>query len=499
MKTINSVLIVLLLSLFINSIQAQDYYVKVTPSGSMDGSSWENSMDLHSALAVVESDETIWVAEGEYLPVICNPCSEEEKEISFYVPFGVDLIGGFPNNGDPNLENRDWEKYQTIFSGDIGVNGDKYDNSKTVVTSYYYLKILDGVVIENSYLGPGLSMEHGRMIRNCIFRNNEGPYGAAVKSDFSLTLENCQFYNNHASLKGGAVVVTGDFDQVVHNCIFSNNSCDGDAIWLGGPENLDILNSVFSNNTAVNGGAINLLAYQADYKISNCLFKNNMALEQGHSIFLRSANDITKVSNSIFWDDESATHTTPIVWGGTGSVEIPFELNNNLTNYSDCEHLAGESAFCGEGMIYTDENPFKDIMQNDFSLHDLSLAIDQGENLDNPLEIDLYGNQRIVNGKIDIGAVEYDPNNSSIQNNFIEFEIHPNPCSDFIRIFYDPKWTGIFSLRIYNTIGAIVKDEIFSLDGSFKLYSVSELPTGIYVLSLSNDHFAATSKLVISK
>jgi len=66
-------------------------------TGSNNGSSWANAYtDLQSALASATSGDDIWVAQGTYVPI-----TGIDQTITFNLPIGVDIYGGF-DNGDNN-------------------------------------------------------------------------------------------------------------------------------------------------------------------------------------------------------------------------------------------------------------------------------------------------------------------------------------------------------------------------------------------------------------
>lgn len=65
---------------------------------------------------------------------VYNPTADEkDREASFHLKNGVAIYGGFPAGGG-DWEDRDWETYETILSGDINNTGDLVGNSYHVVT-----------------------------------------------------------------------------------------------------------------------------------------------------------------------------------------------------------------------------------------------------------------------------------------------------------------------------------------------------------------------------
>lgn len=61
------------------------------------------------------------------------PTPGTDRTAIFRLKSGVSLYGGFAS-GETDLDQRDWEAYAIILSGDIGTLGDNGDNSHHVVT-----------------------------------------------------------------------------------------------------------------------------------------------------------------------------------------------------------------------------------------------------------------------------------------------------------------------------------------------------------------------------
>ncbi|MDP6276582.1 MAG: choice-of-anchor J domain-containing protein, partial [Candidatus Marinimicrobia bacterium] len=91
-----------------------------------------------------------------------------------------------------------------------------------------------------------------------ISNGNSADYGGAIycyygyENDVSPTIQNCIFSNNTA-LYGGALYISGG-SSLVENCIFNGNSANfGGAVWsslAGGPTNPKFVDCTFTNNIA---------------------------------------------------------------------------------------------------------------------------------------------------------------------------------------------------------------------------------------------------------
>ncbi len=217
--------------------QAQVIYVDVDATGAETGANWTDAYtDLQSALAWATAGWEVWMAEGQY-----TPTDGSDRTISFVVPDGVQLYGGF-NGTETIREERDWTLYESILSGDVGVSNDSTDNSYHVLVAngVGLTTIIDGVTIERGAARGGeppddrgagiIAIGGSPTIRNTIFfRNIIGspagglkPGGGLYAEDASPILEDCLFDGNRAN-RGGGIHFSGGI-PVVRRVRFRHNS-----------------------------------------------------------------------------------------------------------------------------------------------------------------------------------------------------------------------------------------------------------------------------------
>ncbi len=276
-------------------------YVDQDASGIESGDSWTDAhRELRDALRVVQSGDEVWIAEGTYRPTQCTGCTVDQRNIAFEYPDAVALYGGFQGT-ETQREQRDWEQFSTILSGDIGNPGDSLDNSLQVIrlADVDTFTILDGLIIEggnadesfsNGYesSGGGLFIDatfaqHGSpTLRNCIFRNNFAGGGGAFAVNGSaggtigIRFFDCTFESNSSSLGrvfsfGGAGHIFGSsaiIDASFRRCTFRNNICGND----GGA-----LSMFASIATETEANKPRLL-------IDSCLFEGNVARSTANAI-----------------------------------------------------------------------------------------------------------------------------------------------------------------------------------------------------------------------
>ena len=132
-KLMKSVLILISTSIFL-SIACQSFavqqadgsiiYVNVSDNkGPFDGKSWSTAFkDLQDAIKASNAGDQIWVAKGTYYPT-----ESANRDISFILKEGVKLYGGFRGN-ETDIEQRNWIKYITTLSANIGDKKTNIDN-----------------------------------------------------------------------------------------------------------------------------------------------------------------------------------------------------------------------------------------------------------------------------------------------------------------------------------------------------------------------------------
>ncbi len=330
-------------------------YVDSRADGANDGLNWENAFtSLQDALDIAQKGNKILVAQGLYTPDIGQDRDPGDYSLSFAIPNGAEVKGGYAGLGDANPDARDVVMYETILSGDLNSDDEgvrdvydlygemsRLDNSLHVVTAHDIdnTTLLDGFTITagNSHDGAGIQLIRSDMIISqctieknrsgrlsgdgsdgwgqgagiscfhsepallaCTFRLNfSGAWGGALHSlRGSPTVRDCFFQENSAGLEGGAI----SFDQsdgVVVDSIFQGNlSTDGGAVFVSELAECRLTNCSFMGNSVYgSGGAV--FAAGRNLDIVNGLFSGNLAFNNGAAVALVGGSGV--LTNCTFY------------------------------------------------------------------------------------------------------------------------------------------------------------------------------------------------------
>ncbi|OIN60487.1 choice-of-anchor Q domain-containing protein [Arsenicibacter rosenii] len=378
---------------------AQNKIYYVTPTGTTPAASattsWATSTsDLQGAISASQATDQIWVAAGVYKPT----STTTNRNASFALKNGVTIYGGFRGD-ETSPDDRTTinpltsQPSATTLSGDIDNNGTLTNNSYHVFyhpasLSINSTAILNGVVITggnasastpsdpNSFGGGMYNQGSSPKLINCVFQGNGGTYGAALSclGNSNPLLINCNLQSNSSPNSGGGA--------------FSDAS------------SFTLINCSVQNNQAPSGGGI-FNQGGSNPLLINCTLKDNVATTNGGAIFNQTNSNPT-VTNSVLWNN-----------GGSKT----FSGNTIMATYNLIE--AGVTGFSSSTTnLSTTVSPF--MSATSISLNACSPAINAG----NPASVtvatgpysetalpatDLTGNARINGGRIDIGAVEFQP------------------------------------------------------------------------------------------
>ncbi|WP_053002358.1 beta strand repeat-containing protein [Kordia jejudonensis] len=394
-------------------------HVNHAASGTNDGTTWNNAfVKLEDALAIATGNDQVWVAQGVYIPTTTNSNS---RKATFNVRTGTKLYGGFSGT-ETTVSERDVVNNRTILSGDL--NGDDNDTITDAEATrqdnaYHVLSMRRAIsdVLIDGFTISGGNANGGTVTWGSVITQFSDSRGAAIYlnpvvtgENVTATVQNCILEKNSATNNSvfagfgpiNAATFNRDFTGNFTNCVIKNNySLNSSAFQYQGSTGQGynaygtITNSLFYNNTSVNGSScLSLIASTANggntggmnVSVINSTFANNTGLS-GSVVEMAQASN-SRIRNSIIYNNGS---TTPFTITASGST-----VSNSIVE--------------GGQQSATDVDPlFANLTENQIILQTGSPAIDTGDNSYIPSTIinDLNGRNRYVNTTVDMGAFEY--------------------------------------------------------------------------------------------
>lgn len=327
-------------------------YVNAQATGTGSGLSWQNAFTrLELALNSTQPGVSqVWVARGTY-----RPTANTNRDSAFVMRNNLAIYGGFAG-GETTLSQRNWRVNPTILSGDIGVVGNRADNSFNVVRNNN--NALNSTAVLDGFTITGGNANKGEYV------GNRG--GGIFNRLSSPTIANCILTGNNAVEYGGAVFNEGASTQIV--------------------------NTVLAGNTAAFGGG----AYNESSTpvFINCTFAGNQVTGIGGG-FYSFGSPVATIRNSILWGNTSSIGVNASVPAVSNSiVQGGYAAGTNISTADPVFMIQPAIGLANLG---------------DLRLQACSPAINAGVNAVLPAAFsnsDLAGANRIVGANVDMGAYE---------------------------------------------------------------------------------------------
>ncbi len=277
----------------------------------------------------------------------------------------------------------------------------------------------DWSVINNRATGDGggiwansaLRATNGRIDRNSSSGSGGGYYGALA----NLFIDGTSFTNNEAGGDGGGAYASSAWDvEQVH---FENNSAANVGGGLLLTRFVRITATRFLDNSARLGGGLavsNTFGGSAVQFTVNTVFANNIASENGTSVYYNQPRPIRFVHNTLA---QVGVRTGSSIYVNTATVTV---TNSILTKYNTAIENAGGLVFSEFNLFYNNGNDtigtvatsddlvgnpnFLNATNDDFRLIKSSPAIDSGTNAG--ITRDILGGTRPEAAGFDRGAYE---------------------------------------------------------------------------------------------
>lgn len=373
-------------------------------AGSDTGMSWANAyLSLQDALKTARDCgcNEIWVAEGTYYTH--TDTDPAYYDIAFELINGIPVYGGFSGN-ETSRDSRKRLSNETILEGDI--NGDGGSDTTYIIKAVDVNEgtILDGFTLRNGYEaaiqidGGSPVIKHNKVSEN--FLN-----GIECIEQSSPDITNCQIEGNTGN-SDKAGIYCEDSDANIACCIIKDNGGHG----------IKCSNSDANITLCLIGGNTYNGIYGKDMSDTSAIvMKNNWIYKNGGSgihldYYEEEGIDSVIQNNTIVDNDdygvESPSYfevlTNCIIWGNYRSLK----WTGHNVNYSCIEggYAGGTNIISGNPLFYNDPND-----PNNYHLDVNSPCIDAGDTnfTGETGETDIDGEERVLNGRVDMGADEY--------------------------------------------------------------------------------------------
>ena len=182
---------------------------------------------------------------------------------------------------------------------------------------------------------------------DCNFENNTAAYGGAIKLDGnSITVEDCNFNENHALVDGGAFYINSKILNIFASNFTSNDAKhNGGAVYVNG-ESTTVQDSYFKSNIAIAnpevnddglGGAIYING--TSDKVRNNVFEFNVA-RNGSAIYYDESGEDLLITNNVFNKNQAWVYALPvyandIYYGESEKFGATIYGGNNIGDYDD--------------------------------------------------------------------------------------------------------------------------------------------------------------------
>ncbi|MCX7046623.1 MAG: choice-of-anchor D domain-containing protein, partial [Candidatus Sumerlaeota bacterium] len=292
-----------------------DMYVKPAPSGTGDGSSWDNATTIAPAVANVSGNGVIFMARGVHT---LNSALNIAKNVSIY--------GGFVGT-----ELRVSERSEADILGANATTITAEYKSRVMVPASITTLTLDGLCItRGQYAGGGAGVYTNNNVGNLIVRK-------------------CIFHDNNSVAGNGAAIRFNQGVVEITDCIFTSNTAwnntgsgnhaQGGALLLigisGGVVNVTLTRSVFEQNWAREGGGA-IFAEYCKLTANDCRFTANYVDSScggdfGGGAMRKQNGGKGTLNNCVFEFNESATVGGAIQNQDSNTIEINNCVFSNNT------------------------------------------------------------------------------------------------------------------------------------------------------------------------
>ena len=431
-----------------------DIYIAVDGDNNNSGLSWEEPLKT--------------IRHG-----LMKSWSNESNPITMHLASGVYSV----ETNNEYLPIRPIDHFELIGNDEVIFDADSLTNILDIVLLSNVT--IENIEIQNGYAknGGGINIEDSQVsLNNLILTNNiSETYGGGINIDNSqVSLCDLVVKNNISLFQAGGICLNKSIVNISNSIIDSNQAIMGTGGIQSLYSELNIVGSQFTGNVDENftGG---LILFYTKSDIINSTFSGNKTNGYWSGAIYAYDSVVLEVTNCVFWDeandcdilaigDDYQTYLS-VSYSSLTDGENSISIGGNV-ELKYVANIAGDPKFIGNGMY-------------PYQLDEFSPCIDMGRPDTAGLNLqalDLAGDPRIVNGRIDMGAFEWGTfagvENHNLNKENLNVSVYPNPFTLSTIIEYKLETDNYVSIKIYNSQGRLISNLVNGnqLKGRHKVY-----------------------------
>lgn len=302
--------------------------------------------------------------------------------------------GIYSGNSTYSITNSQIDKNHSFYGGGIHVNG----GSPTITDNLFEENEVVKAPINGEGGGLGITGKSTALVDNNEFRLNEAHSGGGIYTyDAAPTLVYNSVHDNKAATNstggfgyGGGISMGKTGGSLQLNEFFLNTAQFGGGLSNRSATNALIYGNLIDHNTAHAVAGYGGGVYSKDssaYYLANTI-ADNAASNGGGMYIIGTAGP---------------TLDTSIIWGNTAAANISYFNNTGglfVITFSDIEAVSVGSTSLSVDPVFTDP------ASRNYRLDTGSPVVNAGNFTFSGPAADIYGNTRIIGGRVDMGAAE---------------------------------------------------------------------------------------------
>ncbi|MGD0711489.1 MAG: T9SS type A sorting domain-containing protein [Bacteroidales bacterium] len=320
--------------------------------------------------------------------------------------------------------------------------------------------------------------------------------GIYVDGGENIIIERNTSFQNGYGIEIGCEENGSTSNIIVRDNVFYNNQTAGIAIGgynsatTGQVLNSSVLNNTFLKDDYSNSGTGEI--YMT--KMSGCKIRNNIFYTNSQNILITRDNiapfNNDTIDYNCWYTPNNDSNSINITWGASTFT--------SFSNYKVQTGMESHSKYADPQLNN------ESVSSPNFHLLSASPCINAGNPVFAPGtgETDYYGDTRVINSRVDMGANEFS-SSTSISDNPDKDDyiyVYPNPASKNITI----KMQQQSAIKIFNIQGQLLKtlplsreaSEAGTPSGNKTNVDVSALPCGVYVVEVKTEKGVEVKKFV---